>query len=213
MMRLVLSAAALVLAQPVLAQTEPTPVVAPDPARIAAAEKAVAALVPTGVYMKMMRDQFPRMMDTMMTEMMGMSPAELGLPDASDGKGKTMGTAITAADPHFQERMQIMTRVMGEEMGSVFGKIEPRMRAGIARVFARKFTTQQLDELNAFFATPTGGMFAGEYLTMLVEPEVMQEMMAVMPEMMKSMPAIVAKVEKATAHLPEPAKAKAKAKK
>ncbi len=208
-MRLALSAAALLLAQPVLAQTAPAPAAAPDPAHSAAAEKAVAALVPNGVYMKMMRDQFPRMMDTMMTEMMGMSPSELGLPEANGDKGKTMGAAIVTADPHFQERMRIMTRVMGEEMGAIFGKIEPRMRAGLARVFARKFTTQQLNELNSFFATPTGGTFAGEYLSMLVEPEVMQEMMTVTPEMMKAMPAIMAKVEKATAHLPEPPKAKA----
>lgn len=210
MMRLALSAAALCLAQPVLAQTAPIPAVAPDPARIAAAEKVVAALVPNGVYMKMMRDQFPRMMDTMMAEMMGMSPTELGLPEERGENGKTMGAAIATADPHFQERMQIMTRVMGEEMSAIFGKIEPRMRAGLAQVFARKFTTPQLDQLNTFFATPTGSAFAGEYLTMFVEPEVMKEMMAVMPEMMKSMPAIMAKVEKATAHLPEPPKAKAK---
>lgn len=204
MRRLALSATALLLAQPALAQTAPPPAAAPDPAHSAAAEKAVAALVPNGVYMKMMRDQFPRMMDTMMTEMMGMSPSELGLPEANDDKGKTMGAAIATADPHFQERMQIMTRVMGEEMGAIFGKIEPRMRAGLARVFARKFTTQQLNELNGFFASPTGSTFAGEYLSMLVEPEVMQEMMTVTPEMMKAMPAIMAKVEAATKHLPPP---------
>lgn len=209
-MRLLLSGAALLLAQPVLAQTPPPPAAAPDPTHSAAAEKAVAALVPNGVYMKMMRDQFPRMMDTMMTEMMGMSPTELGLPEERDDKGKTMGAAIATADPHFQERMRIMTRVMGEEMGGIFGTIEPRMRAGLARVFERKFTTQQLNELNTFFASPTGSTFAGEYLSMLVEPEVMKEMMAVTPEMMKAMPAIMAKVEKATAHLPEPPKAKAK---
>lgn len=200
--------AALVLSGPALAQTAPTPPPAAtaDPVRLAVAEKVVAALVPKGIYLKMMRDQFPAMMDAMMAEMMGKTPAELGMPAAGDTDGETMGDAAASADPHFQERMRIMTRVMGEEMGVVFDKIEPRVRIGLSRAFARKFTTPQLQELDTFFSTPTGEAFAGEYLSTFMDPEVMQEMMAAMPEMMKAMPAMMEKVEKAMAHLPPPAK-------
>lgn len=217
MMRTVFVTTAFVLAAPALAQTAPaqsavpapTAAAAPlDPARLAVAEKVVAALVPDGIYVKMMRDQFPRMMDAMMAQMMGKTPAELGMPENGADGGKTMREAMAGADPHFEERMQIMTRVMGEEMGAVFEKIEPRVRAGLSRAFARKFTIEQLDAQNAFFATPAGKAFANEYLTTFMDPEVIQEMMTAMPEMMKVMPEIMKKVEAATAHLPPPPKPK-----
>ncbi|APR52033.1 DUF2059 domain-containing protein [Sphingomonas koreensis] len=203
-MRTALTAAALAFAAPAIAQTAPATAAAADPARLAAAEKAVASLVPEGIYMKMMRNQFPRMMDAMMAQMMGQTPNEMGMPEAGADGDKPMRETAAKADPHFEERMRIMTRVMGEEMGTVFEKIEPRVRTGLSRAFARKFTIEQLDAQNAFFATPAGKAFANEYLTTFMDPEVMQEMMAAMPEMMKAMPAIMAKVEKATAHLPAP---------
>ena len=211
MIRVVLAATSLAFAAPALAQTAPAPVPAGaiDPARLAAAEKVVAALVPEGVYMKMMRDQFPRMMDAMMAQMMGKTAAELGVPEAWDDDGKTMGEAAASADPHFEERMKIMSRVMGEEMGVLFDKLEPRVRAGLSRSFARRFTTAQLGELDAFFATSTGGAFAEQYLLTFMDPEVMQEMMAATPELMKAMPEIMKKVEAATAHLPPPPAPKA----
>ena len=203
-MRTALTAAALAFAAPAIAQTAPATAAAADPARLAAAEKAVASLVPEGIYMKMMRNQFPRMMDAMMAQMMGQTPNEMGMPEAGADGDKPMRETAAKADPHFEERMRIMTRVMGEEMGTVFEKIEPRFRTGLSRAFARKFTIEQLDAQNAFFATPAGKAFANEYLTTFMDPEVMQEMMAAMPEMMKAMPAIMAKVEKATAQLPAP---------
>lgn len=204
MIRFTFAAVSLALAVPAVAQTAPAPAAAPDPARLAAAEKAVTALVPEGIYMKMMRDQFPRMMDAMMGHMMGQTPNEMGISEAGADGDKPMRETAAKADPHFEERMRIMTRVMGEEMGTVFEKIEPRVRIGLSRAFARKFTIEQLDAQNAFFATPAGKAFANEYLTTFMDPEVMQEMMAAMPEMMKAMPDIMKKVEAATAHLPPP---------
>lgn len=199
MIRPALTAIVLALAAPVLAQTA-----APDPVRLAAAEKAVAVLVPKGIYNRMMREQYPKMMDAMMAQMMGKTAAELGMPADKGEGGKTMRESAAAADPHFEERMRIMSRVFGEELGVVFDKIEPRVRAGLARAFARKFTAQQLDDMNAFFATPSGAVFADQYLLTFMDPELTQEMMAATPEMMKAMPAIMAKVEAATKHLPPP---------
>lgn len=208
MIRPTIAAIAFTLAGPVLAQTTPAPAppaTAPDPARLAAAEKVVAALVPKGVYARMMREQYPQMMDAMMAQMMGKTADELGVPVEKGDGGKTFGETAASADPHFQERMRIMSRVFGEEMGAIFDKLEPRVRAGLGRAFARKFTTQQLDDMNVFFATPSGAAFADQYLLTFMDPEMTQEMMAATPEMMKAMPAIMAKVEEATKHLPPPA--------
>lgn len=183
----------------------PAPV---DAARLATAEKVVAALVPPGVYMNMMRDKMPAMMDAMMARMGGMTAKEMGMPGAKDD-GETLEQTALKADPAYRERMSISTKVMFEEMGIVFSSLEPRLRAGLSRAFARKFTRQQLNDMDAFFATPSGKVFANEYLGTFVDPEVMTEMMAMTPELMKAMPAIMKKVEAATAHLPPLAKPKA----
>lgn len=205
-MKIGLIVLAAVLASPSVAhgQVAPPAAAAPlDPARLAAAEKAVAALVPRGIYMKMMRDKMPQMMDAMMSQMMASKPGDMGLPPKpGSGSNETMGQSATREDPAFEERMKITTRVMFEEMGTLFDKMEPRVRAGLARAFARKFTLQQLGDFNTFFATPSGSAFASEYLLTFMDPELMQEMMSFMPEMMKAMPEIMKKAEAATAHLP-----------
>jgi hypothetical protein len=172
-----------------------------DPARLAMAQKVVAKLVPQGIYLRIMRDAFPQMMDAMIARMSGMTAADLGEKDKS---GKTLEQLAAEKDPAFRERMTILTRVMGEEMGKVMDKLEPRVRAAVGKAFARRFTLQQLSDMDVFFATPSGAAFAKDYLLTFMDPEMMQEMSASMPEMMRAMPGIMQRVEKETAHLPPP---------
>lgn len=195
-------------APPPAATAAPAPTPAPiDPARLAIAEKVVVALVPPGIYLKMMREQMPSMVDGMMAQMGGMTAKQLGMPGAKDD-GETMDQAAAKADPAYRERTSISMRVMFAEMGTVFGAMEPSLRAGLSRAFARKFTQQQLTDMAAFFTTPSGKAFAGEYLGTFTDPEVMREMMKMTPELMKAMPTIMKKVEAATAHLPPVVKPK-----
>jgi hypothetical protein len=204
MAKMLTSGLALVLAVPGSAMAQTAPQATPaDPARLAIADKVVAKLVPQGIYLRMMRDAFPQMMDAMIARMSGMTAADLGEKDKS---GKTFEQLAAEKDPAFRERMTIMTRVMGEEMGKVMDKLEPRVRTALGKAFARRFTLQQLGDLDAFFATPSGAAFAKDYLLTFMDPEMMQEMSAAMPEIMRAMPAIMARVEKETAHLPPPPK-------
>lgn len=175
-----------------------------DPARLAIAERIVAALVPPGIYARIMSDKMPAMMDAMTAQMSGMSAADLGVSGSAAGANGTMGQTLTKLDPAYRERMAITNRVMFAEMGTIFGRMEPRLRAGLSRAFARKYTAPQLTDMATFFATPSGKAFANDYLTTFVDPEVMSEMMAMTPELMKAMPAIMKKVDAATAHLPKP---------
>lgn len=199
-MRGLFLAAALLGATPALAQTPAAPAPAPaavqpiDPARLALAEKSVAVLVPQGVYMRLMRQQFPAMMDAMLANM------ETAVPG---GREKAR-----AADPAFDERMRIMTRVMGEELGPLMGRMEPSLRIGMARALAKRFDARQLNDLNAFFATPSGQAFGEQFISLFADPEIMGEMMKAMPMMLQEMPRIMKKVEAATAHLPKPPKPK-----
>lgn len=195
MKRLIL-AVALLGATPAWAQAPAAPAaVQPvDPARLALAEKTVAVLVPQGVYMRLMQQQFPAMMDAMLANMETVVPG---------GRDKAR-----AADPALEERMRIMTHVMGEEMGPLMSRMEPSLRTGMARALARRFDPQQLTDFNVFFATPSGKAFGEQFISLFADPEIMGEMMKMMPMMMQEMPGIMKKVEAATAHLPKPAKPK-----
>jgi len=186
--------AALLGATPAWAQAPAAPAQAIDPARLALADKTVAVLVPQGVYLRLMQQQFPAMMDAMLANMDTMVPG---------GRDKAR-----AADPVFDERMRIMTRVMGEEMGPLMSRMEPSLRTGMARALARRFDPQQLNDFNVFFATPSGKAFGEQFISLFADPEIMGEMMKMMPMMMQEMPRIMRKVEAATAHLPKPAKSK-----
>ena len=83
---------------------------------------------------------------------------------------------------------------------------EPKVRDALTRAYARKFDGRQLSELNSFFKTPTGDLYARESMMMFMDPEIMGEMQALMPEMMKKMPEMAAKAEAATKALPSPRK-------
>lgn len=180
-----------------------------DPVRLAAAKIAVDYLFPLGTYERMMRGTMDQMMDSMLASLGTMRMGDLaGVAGVSDddipeGEGdKTLADISREADPHFEERMKISTRVMMDEMVTLMTTMEPAIREALTRIYARKFTASQLGEMNLFFATDTGSAFARDYMMVFVDPEMMQSMMSMVPQLMQAMPDIMKKVEEATAHLP-----------
>lgn len=207
MKSVLLAGLALVTSSPALAQpAAPAAAQAPaDPARLALAQTAVDAVWPLGTYRRIMDGTFNSMMDSMMSQMLDMKPSDMapGAAKAHAGE-KSMREEIERSDPHFQERMRIMNRVMFEELTPVLSRIEPDIRAALVRVYARKFTAAELTEMNGFFATEAGRRFGSEVMVSWVDPELTGAMARMMPEMIQAMPAIMKKVEAATAHLPPP---------
>ena len=215
-MRTIAFAALLFASAPALAQA-PTPAPARsaqvDAERLKLARTAVNYVWPLGTYQRMMSGSMDQMMDSMMASMFDMKVGDM-VPSSdkamTDEEKKiaqtTMREAILKKDPHFEERMRITNKVMMSEMGAFFDKVEPAIREGLANAYAKKFDARQLTDLNAFFQTPTGKVYASESIMLFVDPEMMKAMMSAMPELMKSMPAIMGKVKKATAHLPDPPK-------
>lgn len=204
MMRtLMFSAALTVFATPVLAQQQQAAAVATpaplDPTRLAIAQRVVTALVPDGVYARVMRDQMPAIMDGMMSELVGKTGNELGIPDGGD---ETMAEVAKKADPAFEDRQRISMRVIYEEMGTLMSEMEPVVRTALSKSFARRFDEKQLRDMDAFFATPSGKAFANDYLLMMADPEMMKGMMELAPRFFQVMPEIEKKVAAATAHLP-----------
>ncbi|SIN59910.1 hypothetical protein SAMN02745824_0448 [Parasphingorhabdus marina DSM 22363] len=205
----------LALSSPSLAQESAAPATASaeataiDPARLEAAKKTVDYLFPLGTYERMMRGTMDQLIDSMLGSLGTMRIGDLagasGVAgeDIPEGEGdRTLAEISREADPHFEERMQITTRVMMDEMVTLMTAMEPAIRDTLVNIYARKFTVGQLDEMNRFFATDTGSAFARDYMMVFVDPEMMQSMMSMVPEMMQAMPDIMKKVQDATAHLP-----------
>lgn len=179
------------------------------PARLEAAQNAVDYLFPLGTYERMMKGTMDQMMDQMMKSMGDMRMGDLAgaggvaRGDMPDGMGeKTLAEMATEMDPHYEERTQISTKIIMDEMVDLMITMEPAVRAALTNIYARKFTVAQLTEMNDFFATDTGSAFARDYMMVFVDPEMMQSMMSMVPELMQAMPDIMKKVEEATAHLP-----------
>jgi len=204
-----LCAAAPALAQPAApaAEAAPQSAAASDPARLALARTTIDSVWPTGTYEKMMRGAMSSVIDHMMDSMFDMKIGDMvpgHAPDDPKLARQTLREAMAKEDPHFMERMQITNRVMFEEMIPLLNRIEPGIREGLAQVYARKFTAAQLEDLNRFFATPTGRTYAPEAMMAFMEPEIVQQVGSFAPEFMKEMPRIMDKVKAATAHLPPP---------
>jgi hypothetical protein len=185
-----------------------------DPVRSKLAEQTVAKLIPPGTYQKIMKDVMDKMAGGMVDQMMaldaatmaGMAGVEAGSEAAEAAKGKTMAEIMAEMDPNFKERMEITTKVMFSEMGDLMSAIEPTVREALAKIYARKYSAQELADMNSFFATPSGAAFAGNFWATFTDKEMIDASMGMMPKVIEAMPAIMKKVEAATAHLPPPPK-------
>ena len=153
------------------------------------------------------------MMSGVVERVLAMNPADLAPKGAKDkAAAGSLREQIANDDPHFDERMRITRRVIGEELVKVSAAVEPKLREGLARSIARRFDDRQLQEINAFLATDSGRAFGSQSMQMWVDPDVMRSMFTAFPDMFAAMPGAMQRLESETAHLPKPKKDKAKAK-
>lgn len=181
-----------------------------DPARLAAAQRTVDRIFPSGTYARIMRGSMDGVMRTVIDSLGTVSVQQIaalaGLPDedvAKLGDG-TLDQVMAIYDPAYRQRTETTMRVVMERMAGVMGKLEPEMRAGLARAYAGRFDERQLGELNAFFATPTGAAYAEQSMTIFLDPQVMQSAQKMMPLLLEELPAIQEAAIEATAKLPAP---------
>ncbi len=207
-----LTAISLGMALPVTGHAQETPETAQtdtdiDPARMSAAQKVVDSIWPLGTYRKMMDGTMDQMMDSMFESMFDMRASDVVKAGGvnTEDSDETLAEVIEEKDPHFRERMKITTDVMMREMIPLMEKIEPSMRENMAQIYASRFSLAELNDLNVFFATPTGKSYAAESLLIFTDPKFMESMQAFVPEFLSAMPDIMKKVEEETAHLPQPA--------
>ena len=166
----------------------------PEPARLAAARTATAAMLPKGAYAEAMNG----FMDRTVTQVLSMSEADFlaMMPPPKPKKGEKpkvpstepLRVSLTRKDPTFDAKLEggkAFAKVMFTKFADV---AEPRMREGMARSLARKFDAKQLGEIQAFLATPTGAAYGRQMVGLWFEPDVMRESFKAFPDMMKLMP-------------------------
>ena len=138
---------------------------------------------------------------------MGMGPEVKPGKDAPPRKpSPTLRESMIAEDPHFEERMRISAKVAGEELTRLAAPIEPKLRDGLSKSIARRFTSEQLVPIATFFETDAGKAYAAQSLSLFIDKDVILALISSVPTVVKEIPGIMEKVEKATAHLPKPKK-------
>ncbi|WP_260482624.1 DUF2059 domain-containing protein [Sphingomicrobium flavum] len=115
---------------------------------------------------------------------------------------KTLREMAVGEDEHFNERVTIIRAVLAEELPPIMNAAEPKMRAIMAQMFAKKFSDQELREIGAFADTAAGQKYVDLYWTMGFQPEYYRSIIAAMPEFVKGFPELGKAMEARMAHLP-----------
>jgi len=180
-----------------------------DPARLTLAERTTAALIPNGSIEKMVDNLYGKMFKTFMGEFGGQSDLLLSIKTGVETEQiaaldeATKGQIADMFDPHRKEREEQITKVIKPLISEALADMEPPMRDGLAKAYARKFTGAQLTDLNSFLATPTGKLYAGEWMALQADPEVMVAVIKAVPPLVTKFIERAPAIEKDLKELPK----------
>ncbi|WP_033075639.1 DUF2059 domain-containing protein [Sphingopyxis sp. MWB1] len=161
-----------------------------EPARLALAETTTAALIPPGSLEKMVDRLYGPIIDMAMAEMDKPSAATLSAKTGIESEQiaeldeATQAQIAQMFDPRRKEREEKILAVLRPLLSEALSDMEAPMRAGLARAYAREYSAAQLEDINAFFATPTGRSFAGETMVLQSDPELILAMVRGLPPML-----------------------------
>jgi hypothetical protein len=187
----------------------------PDPARLALARTSVQAMWPDGAYGKLMTGfmggMFDRVMEMKNSDFASLSSSPKKADASVAADDRTVHDKALAKDPYFDQRMAAWRSIVTDEVTKISMIIDPRMRDGLARAMARRFDAQQLTDINAFFATPSGRAMASQYLQLWLDPDTMRSMMGSVPQLMTLAPDMVQRFKAVDEKFPKPKPTPAKA--
>ncbi|WP_081668592.1 DUF2059 domain-containing protein [Sphingomonas phyllosphaerae] len=132
------------------------PAAAPDPARLSAATRLMDTLMP------------PASRAQMMDQMMGPMLANLR-------QGMTQNPQFAAEMAKNPKVKAAFDRFMDSQFRRSMDMVRtslPGMFDAMARAYARRFDVAQLEELQRFFATPTGQAYMQAAMTIMSDPDV-----------------------------------------
>ncbi|MEM1132539.1 MAG: DUF2059 domain-containing protein [Pseudomonadota bacterium] len=162
-----------------------------EPNQLAKGEDVAAKLLPDGSYKKIMSETLGTVIEPMLgsidvmplsaiTAFAGISESEVSPPDDA-----TVKDLMEIIDPHFAERQQAMFSSIFDILIELSDEVEPAMRDGLAKAYARRFTAEELDEVSAFLSTEAGAKFGSESLAVYSSREVIGASMEVMPKFLE----------------------------
>ncbi|APZ98719.1 hypothetical protein BWQ93_09600 [Sphingopyxis sp. QXT-31] len=159
------------------------------PAQLTLAKKTTGALVPTGSLEKMMDNLYGKLFRGFLGEFGGVSDLMLSYKTGVESEkiaaldDATREKIADIFDPQRKAREEQIMANVKPIMSEVLRDLEVPMRDGMAAAFARKFSADQLTQMNAFFATPAGSAYANEWMALQADPEVMLAIIRSVPPM------------------------------
>nr|WHW29396.1 putative DUF2059 domain-containing protein [uncultured bacterium] len=183
-----------------------------EPALLAKSARIAAAVVPPGSYRKILAETFKKVVEPMMDGMdqiplstianfAGVGEADITLKD-----GAKLADLMTIIDPYYKQRNRTMMTKMSTIMIDLSDEMEPSIRKGMARAYARRFSSNELDSVAQFYETKAGAKFAGESLAIFASPEVMAASMEMMPKFMEQFFGAMEEITKGSDNIPPPRK-------
>lgn len=172
-------ALALLPAAPALAQQAAAAV---DPVRLAAAERVIDTMLP------------PAEREAMIDGMMGPM-----LQATWQGMMESPGMAGLTKDPESEQIIRAHMDRVAKRANDQLKQMMPGMMIAMSRAYARRFTTSQLDEITAFFRTPTGKVYARESTRIMGDPDVQAWQRESARKMMEHMPQDAEELQRALA--------------
>ncbi len=166
---------------------------APEPARLALAKVTASKLLPDGAYAKIVDDMIGGMLTPLFNALPGLTDAQIvtatGVSEEAVAALTEENKAAVAQiiDPGHKERGKQIIDVVKPMISEAMAVIEPAMREGLTRAYARKFSVPQLTTINGFFATPTGSAYARESFALQADPEVMQATFKAFPAILSNL--------------------------
>ena len=182
------------------------PLTAEQRVRLPQAEALIAQIMPPGTLDQIMGGMYDKMLGPIMamagTPSSAQVARELGIEGGLELSEAEAGQAAAIIDPVWKERGEREMRAVQSAMSKVMRMMEPSMRKGMAEAYAVTFTTAELTDIAAFFATPSGASYARKSYSLATDPRIMAASMEALPILMGEMKALETDVKAATAGLP-----------
>lgn len=183
-----------------------------DPDMLAKGERIAKAVVPKGSYRKIMAETFKKVVEPMMegVDQIPLSVianfAGVGEDEIKLKEGAKLSDLMAIIDPYYKQRNRTMMSKLSDIMIDLSDDIEPSIRGGMARAYARRFSAEDLEAVAQFYETESGAKIAGESLGIFASPEVMSASMEMMPKFMERFFGEMEAISKGSEDLPPPRK-------
>ncbi len=178
-------------------------------ARLPQAQALVARIMPQGVMSQMMGGMFegtfsplieaaPPQPGAVVLERLGLQAEAFGLSE------EQIAAAAQMLDPAWEERNRREIALLPVVMSRMTEAMEPALRQAMAELYAIHFTEQELRDIDAFFATPSGASYASQSYAMMSDQRLAAASMAILPAITHGMAEMEVQMTAATADLPSP---------